>query len=699
MQEEVKEQIIEGITSYFTPERLALLLGITEIELKSIIINDEKFLKKIRNLIFNLQRNLQERILSLLDKKQPNDFMQDVAQQHFDTWSRFVATDISNSTNFLFYTSAIKGGIGNVDNFWRGVTNDIKNSFKMALKTNENFTRLFFDIIEGKSFEMGIHHKAMFDELELVEKGITNILIVNIPPRLGKSSIGYCWATKTIMQKQGSNIIYGSYGDIVLTLIRKRIDNAFDKSDMINNKINPFYEIYGVTKEKGFAKESDFVTNINSMFFSATMLGGVTGRGHSVYSKANGAMILDDPNNPNDAGTLRMETIAEKFDTTWYPSRAGLNPLVVFMQRVADNDLTAHILNRFRESSLNIRVLTLPLEMTEEVEEYIAKQQSAYPNIHFVSPLKYMEIGESLLPYKSVELLKQSAHPSIYKTQYLQIPTSLEGTIFKSRMFYNKVISFQPVIRDNYPNGYVEVSGIKRQLSDESWLEHTISYEGVLLLHIDTTSGNTDTITKDVDDCVWSVCVAGLKERKQTDNYFGAILHQHAINSKFASELVMQKTTLEIIKQMQDIYNQNIEALYKRKPFIIIAIESHSQGGGLASYLKGLKLENVYVIVYSRQNSGDKKVRFIQGAGYYSDRIFWYQNDLNIIKLQDENGNDLIANNWYGISRMQHLSLDGENAKLHDDYVEAPIDICNLWLASNGKDKLYSDFLKAKGIK
>lgn len=697
----LQRKIVKGIHAYMSPVRLALLLGMSELDLKSLIVDDTEFLTTIRELLFNMQADLATEALSMIDKKAPTDFFSMQANDFFDLWARFVATDMSMASDFLLLSSAIAGGIGKNTNFWKNAPTEIKNSFKTALRTNENFTRMFFDAIEGAHFELGIHHKAMFEELDLISKGLTDILIINIAPRVGKSTTLYSWATKTLMQKPNSSIIYGSYGEVVLTLIRKRIDLAFEASKQDDNKINPFYEIYRNTKAKGFAKESDFMTEINSMFFSATILGGITGRGYSVYeTKANGAMIIDDPNNPNDVGTARMETVAEKFFTTWYPSRAGLNPLILIMQRLADNDLTACILDRYKESELNIRVLTLPMEMTEEVDSYIAKQQAKYPAIHFINPLKYMEMGDTLLPAKSVEKIKQSAHPAVYKTQYLQIPTNFEGSIFKSRMFYNKVNFISPVTSSiGQPIGFVKVNGIKRILLDDVWHESNVDFDGVFILHIDTTSGNTDTSTKDVDDCVWTLMVGGLKDRKAEDNWYGAILHQHALNSKLASDVVMQDTTLEILQKLKEMYNKDNKKEHI-PPFVAIAIETHSQGGGLASFLRGKKLQNVAVISYSRQNFGNKQQRFIQGSGFYEDRLFWWQGDECMLAINDiRTKSEIKINDWYYAGRMQHLSFNGENTRLHDDYIEAPVDLANLWIANDGKDKIYQEYIKMRGLK
>ena len=698
---ETQGKIIRGIKSYMTPTRLALLLGMPELELKTLIIDDSVFLQDVRDLLFNMQTTLSAEVLDVLDKKAPMDFFNERADTHLDVWSRFIATDMSMASDFLLLSNAISGGIGKDTNFWKGATTDLKNSFKTALRTNENFTRMFFDSIEGHKFELGVHHRAMFEELDLITKGITNILIINIAPRVGKSTTLYSWATKTLMQRPNSNIIYGSYGDVVLTLIRKRIDMAFEVSKLEEGKVNPFYEVYRTEKAKGFAKESDFMTTINSMFFSATILGGITGRGHSVYeTKANGAMIIDDGNNPNDIGTARMETVAEKFFTTWYPSRAGLNPLILIMQRLADNDLTAHVLNRYKDSDLNIRVLTLPMEMTEEVETYIAKMQAKYPNTTFINPLKYMDMGDTLLPAKSVEMIKQSAHPAVYKTQYLQIPTSFEGSIFKSRMFFNKVTSIEPIeTKLGQPIGFVKVNGLKRKMFEDKWNEEPVSYNGVFILHIDTTSGNVDTTTKDVDDCVFSLCVGGIKDRPNEDNHFGAILHQHAINSKEASEQVMQDTALEILKGIKKLYNKN-NTKEEIMPFVVIAIETHSQGGGLASFLRGKNMPNVAVISYSRQSFGNKSQRFIQGSGFYEDRILWWQEDNCLIELMNsKTERPITINDWYYASRMQHLTINAENTRLHDDYIEAPVDLANLWIAKDGKDRIYQEYIKMRAKK
>lgn len=694
---EFENKIIKAITFFMSPNRFAVLNGITENALKNYILERTELVAKLRELIFELQIMMNTQVLdTTLDKKNVTDFLFGTGENHFDAWAKLIATDFDISGDTLLLTHAINGGIAKNRQFWQSSTNETKKSFAEVLQNPLYFIQMAFHYIEGTDFIFRNYHKAIFDELELVKTRKTDVLIINIPPRCGKTTIILYWVAQMLMTQPSANVLYTSYGDVVLTFIRKKIGAVFERSREIKSKnetiVNPFFEIFGVSKKEGFAKESDFYTTINSTFFSATVLGSVTGRGASVYGEANGVAVADDLNNPNDVGTVRMETVREKWDTTW-DSRRGTNPLVVPSQRVADNDMSAHLIQKYAESDLNVRVLTLPLEMTEEVSEYLSRQQAKYPRITFIDPLKWLKMGETLLDRQLVENIRQTLHPSIYKTQYLQIPTSLEGSLFKSRMFYNCVNSIEPICdRDNRPVGYVKASCEKRVLLDSGYDSTTISFEGVFILHIDTTSGNTDTTTRDVDDCVWTLCIGGLKGRKAGDNYFGAILHQHAINSKQASDVVMQETTLNIIDEIRRVYNQKTNT--NVNPYILITLETHAQGGGLASYLRGLNLPNTLVYSYSRQNFGDKKQRFIQASAFFEDRIFWWQYDHNILRLKDSDLSDIITNDWYFESRMQHLSVDGDNTRLHDDYVEATCDLCNLWIAEDKKDIFYQNYMK-----
>lgn len=183
--------------------------------------------------------------------------------------------------------------------------------------------------------------------------------------------------------------------------------------------------------------------------------------------------------------------------------------------------------------------------------------------------------------------------------------------------------------------------------------------------------------------------VGGLKGRNLTlDNHYGAILNQYAINSKDASIKIMEEKTLEIINAIHTSYDSNI------KPLIFVALEAHAQGGGLASFLQGTKIPNCCVFSYNRQSYGDKNQRFINGAGFYESRIFWYQGEeplFNINKLPNSNINN---NEWYYISRMQHLSFEIDNNLLHDDYIEAICDLCNLWIADNNRDIFYKRYME-----
>lgn len=692
-----KKKVTTAIQSYMLPNRLAVLMGVTEIELRSFIVDDPIFLGEVREILYTMQINMAIRVVEgSLDKKNTTDFLSQQADTHFDTWARFIATDFEASSDMILIKNAIKGGIGTDQNFWRSVTQETRKAFALAMRNTENFVRMFFDIVEGRPFELGIQHKLMFEEFERAGRNETNILIVNIAPRLGKSTTLYAWVTKMLMTVPNFNVVYTSYGEMVLTLIRKRIDMAFQRwLDRNKTQPNPFYAVFENAKADGFDKESDFLTEINSAFFSATMLGGVTGRGASAYGEANGVMAMDDPHNANDVGTVRIETTWQKFQETWL-SRMGVNPLILIMQRLCVGDMTDKLLDMYKDSNLKVRVLTLPIEMTEEVNEYVAKQQAKYPRIEFINPSKFMEIGDTLLPKDKVEQYKQTFPEAVFKTQYLQIPTTHEGAIFKTKMFYNQLISLYPVVNDDgIPNGYVNVLGKKRVLNDEDWGETSVDFEGVFILHIDTTSGNTDTTTDDVDDCVWSVCVAGLKQRaiNGKDNAYGAVVYQYALNSKEASDVRMQEISVELIGKIYELYNS--ASTKTRHPIIIVAMETHSMGGGLASYLRGLKIPNVMVESYSRQGFGNKKDRFLRGSGFYEDRIFWYQGDENIIYASS----DTKRNEWYYATRMQHLMVDGERMNIHDDYVEAPTDLGNLWLTDDGRDKLYQSFYKQRSVK
>lgn len=683
---DIIESIKDSISHYISPSRLALLLGIPEIELRNLILDNKELVKTLRTLIFNTQIDLACRLEVSLDKKSFIDFYQIYGDNHFDMWSRFIATDINMSSDLLLINNAIKGGIGADSNFWKGATNEIKQSFQTLLKNDlESFVRMAFSYAEGRNFELKSHHLAMFEYLVKAEKKELDVLIINIPPRCGKSTITYYWATRMLMVYKNANIIYTSYGDSVLTMIRKKIETMFKKSGDV---VNPFYEIFNVSKVAGFSKEADFLTTINSAFFSATINGSVTGRGESNFGETIGALIGDDLVNPNAVGTIRMETTCENFDNTW-ESRRGDNPLVLPMQRVATNDIVTHLLQKYNQTSLRVSVLTLPLILTEEVLEYLDRQRIKYPNIDFVSPEKYMKIGEMLLDSKKVEYLKETMHPSVFKTQYLQIPTSFEGTIFKTSMFMNNVKKIAPVVNSNdRPIGYVKAFCEINAIKDDTITHKDVTFEGVFILHIDTTSGNLNTSSIDVDDCVWSVMIGGLKGRVNIDNGFGAILQQYWLNSKDVDYNTMQRVSLDIINEIISFYNRDSETqIY---PKIVIAVETHALGGGLASYLKGLKIPNLYIISYSRQNFGNKKQRFLQGSGFYENRLFWYQGEYNIFNFD----NGKIINEWFLKSRLQHLSVDGDNTRIHDDFVEAPCDLANLWI-SNNKDILYKEYIKS----
>jgi predicted phage terminase large subunit-like protein len=253
------------------------------------------------------------------------------------------------------------------------------------------------------------HLEAICLHLQAVTEGRIRKLIINVPPRTGKSTIvSVLWPCWEWARNPAVRMMFASYAQ-QLSLrdsVRRRL--------VIQSEW--FQERWPNVKLSGDQNVKHEFQNISLGYMVATSTGGtVTGRGGD-------RLVLDDP---NDATQMESEVQRESaltwFDLQW--STRGNNPAtyceVIIQQRTHEQDITGHALRQGEWVHLK-----LPMEFSG---------QACSTSIGWKDPRT--ELGALLDPVRfnigSVNNLKKRLGPYGASGQLQQEPSPSEGGIIK----------------------------------------------------------------------------------------------------------------------------------------------------------------------------------------------------------------------------------------------------------------------------
>jgi predicted phage terminase large subunit-like protein len=246
------------------------------------------------------------------------------------------------------------------------------------------------------------HQTRICDALEQVLLGNTKRLIINVPPRSGKTEVAVkAFISWAMGLSPDSEFIHASYSKRLATA------NAYDIRAMMQHEayklVFPWLKLQDDSKAK-----DEFRTTAGGIVYATGAEGTITGYGASkMRDSFGGAIIIDDPHKAGEATSpvMRQSVI------DWYQStiQSRLNkpdgPIIIIMQRLHEEDLSGWLLNG---------------GSGEKWE-------------HLVIPARD-ESGQSFWPEQfPPEMLDrlELTSPYVFAGQYMQRPAPLGGGIFK----------------------------------------------------------------------------------------------------------------------------------------------------------------------------------------------------------------------------------------------------------------------------
>lgn len=265
------------------------------------------------------------------------------------------------------------------------------------------------------SYRENWHHKILADALERVENGTLKRLIINMPPRHGKSElVSVNFPAWCMGRNKDRSIIAASYGADLATDFGRKVRNIMDEPD---------YKVLFDTRLAEDAKaKGSWSTNGRAEYNAVGVGGAITGKGA-------GIIVIDDYfKNREDADS---EVMSEKL-WDWYKStlRTRITPdgaIVVVATRWKDDDLVGRILEEGGRDEWE--VIALPA-IAEEDEEFRKEGEALWADYYTLEHLN--QTKEDIGFYE-------------FNSQYQQNPVTRETQIFKPEMF--KYISLEEVLK------------------------------------------------------------------------------------------------------------------------------------------------------------------------------------------------------------------------------------------------------------
>lgn len=250
----------------------------------------------------------------------------------------------------------------------------------------------------------------MCDEMQDFYYSNDEVLIVNVPPRHGKSRTASMFAKWVFGQNQNEKIMTGSYNELLSTTFSKAVRNDISEVKGDRDKL-VYSDIFPDTR----IKQGDGAMNLWSLeggynnYLATSPTGTATGFGASL-------LIIDDL--IKNAEEAFNETVLDKhwewFTNTMLSRVEEGGKIIIIMTRWSSKDLAGRALIHFKEEGKKVRHINLK-----------AQQEDG------------SMLCDEILSRKSYESKTRAMRPEIAAANYQQEPIDVKGRLYSSFKTYD----------------------------------------------------------------------------------------------------------------------------------------------------------------------------------------------------------------------------------------------------------------------
>ncbi|NFP92401.1 phage terminase large subunit [Clostridium sporogenes] len=292
--------------------------------------------------------------------------------------------------------------------------NEIALGAKLELARREFF--FYCNLIAPDFYKSNREYLIEFcnDLQQFYETDEHEVLIVNMPPRHGKSRTASMFTQWVFGKNQNEKVMTGSYNETLSTTFSKNVRNAIqevkaDKDKIVFNDIFPSVNI----------KQGDGAMNLWSLeggynnYLATSPTGTATGFGCSL-------MIIDDL--IKNAEEAYNEAVLEKhwdwFTNTMLSRLEEGGKIIIIMTRWASGDLAGRALDYYKEQGIKVKHISMKALIDKEKKQMLCPEVLSYRS--YINKVKAM--GED-----------------IASANYQQEPIDLKGRLYSSFKTYTDI--------------------------------------------------------------------------------------------------------------------------------------------------------------------------------------------------------------------------------------------------------------------
>lgn len=384
------------------------------------------------------------------------------------------------------------------------------------------FTQTFYKLRTGRDFLLSnpvsreSHYISICKELTTISKISSNKLLINVPPRYGKTELLIHFVAWTLAKHPDSNFLYVSYSH---TLAKKQTQTI---REII--QIPQYKKLFEVEISEDTSAKDNFETNKGGSVYASGAKGTITGRGAGIKNcgRFGGCIVIDDIHKPSEvtSDTMRLSTNEWFYNTLQSRTNSPNTPIIFIGQRLHEDDLAGNLINTGEWKTLIIPALDI-------------HNNALHEEMHSTTTLLKMK-EES--PYE-------------FSAQYMQEPQPSGGGIFKPEWF---------ILTDEEPKIIASFITADTAETDKSYNDATVfSFFGIYgITH--------DGIDTDLYGLHWIDCIELRVEPKDLKNEFIQFYSEcmrHKIKPKIA--IIERKSTgvtlLSTLSDMQGLQLLDIE--------------------------------------------------------------------------------------------------------------------------------------------
>lgn len=250
------------------------------------------------------------------------------------------------------------------------------------------------------------------NEFQAFYEGDDEVLIVNMPPRHGKSRTAGLFVEWVLGRNKNEKIITGSYNEILSTVFSKNVRNSIQEVKVDENKI-VYSDIFPNTR----IKQGDGAMNLWSLeggynnYLATSPTGTATGFGCTL-------MIIDDL--IKNAQEAYNEEVLQKhwdwFTNTMLSRLEEGGKIIIIMTRWATSDLAGRALEYFKETGAKVRYISMKALQDDGTM-----------------------LCPEILSRKSYEAKCKAMGIEIASANYQQEPVDIKGRLYTSFKTYTKL--------------------------------------------------------------------------------------------------------------------------------------------------------------------------------------------------------------------------------------------------------------------